>query len=1146
MTWIGKLGKDEIPFNGVQEDILDAYFKKSQPGRICVSAGAGTGKTTLLVEIYSEIAIREFSKDPLNNPFQKLLAVTFTVEAAKQMKSKVRSRLREHFRKKKDEKGFNKIKRYLESSSWILTLDSLTRKLLSEVSIDAHIGPIGDVPDEYELSKVHEKIISDMGEDISIRSDVLLLSTAFPENFFQETGWSYLLQNGLKKARQYCMTSSQFADKAVETFEETIYQGLLSNISTIITNKDVQDISTNIGMMHPASMAATPGRVKNSHDLNRHILDSYCLLLKKYEEVYDDLTVKKGLMEHDDARFWVIKYANGDIKNSMHKKWADAQKTRFNHILVDEFQDTSHAQCRLLSFFIGSKTNLFIIGDPKQAIYQWRNADPEIFIKIIDQIKRGIQPISFLNADGFESFDLVDNYRSAPPLIEMFNEIFGGIASSLFKNPDYNGNYPIPCPDLVRKTKMPLAKKNSPIIHSMMDMKENDAKIIMSELRLIQIKKSKLLVRQNQGKNALWRKAQLGDCCILMQTRSPWLELRENLASNGIRYVMIAERGFFNRPEISLLIDILDWLGNPHNKDSLARILRSPIMGMSDSAIRYIASNDFDLVKSLDSIPKWMDKIDESKIIELIDLREDLRWMREGNKNEMIEKILRYSRIETILLSLFEGDQVYANIRYFQGIIASWEEDEILGYSIFIEKLKYFRENGTEQYNMAVLADQKDKGSVRIATVHAVKGLEFSIVFHLHTKADLDKQWQFNLDEKNLHVRDFGNFVSLSQIAPQATDQRDWETNFRPSTHIHPPYVGVFSPFAREIFAEKWRLFYVALTRAKDHIFFEIGSSRCFQDTGIMNTWADRLGLWYNKHSSDRSVSLSGVAKGTSKSRLSTKKISFDKIVYDKQFQLSDNFIPSSLNPSHIYDLIYCPRRYQYSVLQQVRGGPFQIEGKDPKFMDAIRFGTLLHRAMELCNFKEISENDEYENFLRMIKRGDPKIADRLSDSVNNFIHSQIFKDHILSAQDCIKELNAVQEIKNPSGKIAIVMKDKIDLLLKKTDGVILVDYKTDYPNGATVLDEFIRSHYLYQMIAYSKALEYQFDIKIKEALIFDYNTHSKEWKIIKLDTSTVSIENEIMKHMPLKVVIGGLEKIRRPEFCDNWCEFKEICNRNP
>ncbi|MHA1209988.1 MAG: UvrD-helicase domain-containing protein, partial [Candidatus Freyarchaeota archaeon] len=387
MAWNGELVGERGFFGEDQEQILNEYFNGC--GRVVVSAGAGTGKTTLLVKIVAKAVVRLLKADPNQNPFQKILAVTFTVEATRQMKTKIKKQLEQHFKAIGQPEKIRDLVRWIESESWILTLDSLTRTLLSEVAYDLGLSSIATVPDEYELGKIREEIIQEIKSNDDLVNEVQLVESVFPDEEWRgERGWVGVLEELFQKARMYCLSAKELGERAFHTFEKRVYQGLkppfdeekIREICKVVYNEKLKNKKN--------SAKITPKMVDESYEFNRKILEAFINLLEEYERLYDEKTKPKGMLGHDDARYWIVRYASGKIKNANHiDAWLQTQRNRFKHILVDEFQDTSYAQCELLKHFIGEDTKVFLIGDPKQAIYQWRTAEPEIFIKILDKIR---------------------------------------------------------------------------------------------------------------------------------------------------------------------------------------------------------------------------------------------------------------------------------------------------------------------------------------------------------------------------------------------------------------------------------------------------------------------------------------------------------------------------------------------------------------------------------------------------------------------------------------------------------------------------------------------------------------------------------------------------------------------------------------
>lgn len=1129
MTWRG-VSKGEVEFKGIQEQVLEEYFDGC--GRVVVSAGAGTGKTTLLVEILTESILRLYKEDPKINPFEKILAVTFTIEATRQIKSKIRKRLEKEIT---DEADFKNLIRWLENESWILTLDSLTRTLLSEVSMDAGLSSISIVPDEFELNKIREDIINKIISDPNNFENITILNRAFPnEEWRGNRGWITVIQEAFEKSRMYCLSSKDFQDNCISTFEEKLYLRFKPPF-------DEQIVSRIFSNIREDSIDISPNRVETSYNYNKSLLYSFCSILREYERLYDDISMRNGMMGHDDARYWIVRYSTNKTKDSKYNlEWLKAQKNRFLHILVDEFQDTSYAQCELIKHLIGEKTKVFVIGDPKQAIYQWRSAEPEIFIQIINEIPDNdlSGKIPFLEASNFRKYELENNYRSHPSLIKMFNDVFGEESESIFNDSFYTGGVCLPHGNLIANAEIPPSHEEEQHVHTY----EGDCTETIPEiLRAIKSSQYKVHVRDTNSKGkTIWRDAELGDCCILMQSRTKWPELRRNLIRNNINYVMIAEKGLFERPEISLIIDVLDWFSNPHNKDSLIRILRSPIVGLNDRSLRYLASLDFNLNKALrdENKPTFFDKESKVLIEDLINLRDDMRWLREGRKTRMVEEIIKFSHFDITLLTHSEGDQCSANIYALLDIISFWEEEELISYNELIERLKYYREYGTDAYNMAALADEKDKKSVKIATAHATKGLEFSIVFILHPQLDIVSQWRFFNSDKNLFLKDQGKTVCMRQISPPGNERKDWESFFYTEDGLNGPCSRenprFFDYFNIQAFSEKWRLCYVVLTRAKDHIFINIHSTK---NTSFC--WQYILNNWINNQDTNN-ISIVPTSFDAYIPQETKEGSDFDIKIFEILKNKGTFFVPRVINPSHVYDLIFCPRRYQYAVLQRVHSGESCVFSHSKNLFKEIIFGLRVHEGLELRDFSSTPLNTQYSEFIKSIERTDKNSAKEVEKTIDSFIQSGIFKKYKLNEKRMKKEIEILHKINNESKSYNVIMKDKIDLLIENGSDVIVVDYKTSYPVGTSIEDEYVKKHYEYQIQSYALALNRGYNYDVSKGIIFYFNGSSWNEKIIPIDVDR--IEKEILDNIKISIEEGGLERRGSLEFCQNFCEFRNLC----
>jgi CRISPR/Cas system-associated exonuclease Cas4 (RecB family) len=313
--------------------------------------------------------------------------------------------------------------------------------------------------------------------------------------------------------------------------------------------------------------------------------------------------------------------------------------------------------------------------------------------------------------------------------------------------------------------------------------------------------------------------------------------------------------------------------------------------------------------------------------------------------------------------------------------------------------------------------------------------------------------------------------------------------------------------------------------------------------TGSIN-WIYWFYKWYLRHSKNDEVApeITSEPSNIVTSPLPESTIPFVDDNYKELLKISKGFIPSTLNPSHLYDLIFCPRRYQYAVLQQVKGGPHCQQGT-PTDYDSTRFGKNLHKALELWDFTKTVANPEYSDFIGRIEVNDVAEAKRIKKAVKSFIRSEFFEDYALMNKKVRKELQVLHLLHEPKLSADILMKDKIDLIVEdEENSVIIVDYKTNYPLEEGPAEDFARNHYKYQILAYASAIKDGFGIDVSEALVLSYDASADKWSKHEIDISKSELKEEIISKMPLNITDGGLEKIGNKEFCGNVCEFRLTC----
>ena len=227
-----------------------------------------------------------------------------------------------------------------------------------------------------------------------------------------------------------------------------------------------------------------------------------------------------------------------------HRDRLDAYRTRFSHILVDEYQDTNRAQYRLITLLGGSQGNVVVVGDDDQSIYGWRGAD----VRNILEFER-----DFPNAAVVR---LEENYRSAPPVLALANAVIS-------ENTSRRG-----------KVLRPTRAGSTPVVSVHALDERDEAEWVVEEIRV-----------QRNGRDGI----QLRDMAILYRTNAQSRAFEEALRSKGTPYRLIGAVRFYDRREIRDLMAYLKLVANPRDDEAFRRAIAVPKRGLGDATIELLA-----------------------------------------------------------------------------------------------------------------------------------------------------------------------------------------------------------------------------------------------------------------------------------------------------------------------------------------------------------------------------------------------------------------------------------------------------------------------------------------------------------------------------------------------------------------------------
>lgn len=823
-----------------------------------VSAGAGTGKTYVLVNKYLDLLTQYGAGSPHPSgriSVLNILALTFTDKAASEMKERLRTGLGGR------EGAFWERARREFLVAPVQTFHSFCAGVLREFAFDAGLEPSFGVIDERESTRILTQALEDLihtpRHDEKIRPLVTVLSL---------TG-SHTLEKMLRSLYAHRDEADQFFWR-LENQEEELISRWQDEICRF-REEQVSSFRTSPGFSRLIRSLTAFSQVKIA--AGDKVMDSLLALLPHLEEMERAGSADQFFAAAD--RFLGIRFPGGKntnwppeileelrtdrrtltdlIKKEIHpfSKLAfspehpfgalelrflhdlgevfsryctrvDEEKTRsggldftdlirhtrrlfrtnpdvaryyrdrFEYILIDEFQDTDPAQFEIITTIIGAPSpktrGLFIVGDPKQSIYLFRDADVTRFREAWDLIT---------GPCAGTAIPLDVCFRSSPDVVRFVNILF----SRIFRDPHRAWEFAYDPLEVCEDRRDHEGTISLMLISADSGSSEFDAVAI----RIGEMVNSGIPVSvqgpRDEVNNRTFqtRPVSFGDIAILLEGRTHLGLLIHALGSRGIPYYIHKGSGFYARQEILDLISLLSVLCRPHDDIHLAGLLRSPYFGISDADLLRIsrrpgqtfleklahgASEDHSLLMVYTQLSGWIRKAGRVRLVPLI------------------RSVLDESGILAVYGGMQDCAQIIANIEKFLTLVQGREEKGRYLLADLVTDLQDALIRDEDEGEAMI--DDPDRNAVTIMTIHGSKGLEFPVVFvpELSGSPQMTRE-PILLDSS----RDLMGIVLVNP-------EHEYE---RTKT---PVYTILKQNLDERLLAEKKRLLYVALTRSSDHL----------------------------------------------------------------------------------------------------------------------------------------------------------------------------------------------------------------------------------------------------------------------------------------------------------------------------------------
>lgn len=1129
-----------MKFNPEQEKAI-----LSKKPLVVISAGAGSGKTRVLTERYVHLCEQKL-QEKLGNPFspvgasvEEIVAITFTEKAAREMKDRIRGRIEEqrssvdksypNHEQEKAREFWQEQKEALDGAL-ITTFHSFCHKLLHEYAFEADVTPNFAVLDDIQAKLIQIDIFEEMYDSpeyhqmwrplynfytrnqlteaikaVYSQMKEIITSVSSIEAFFDceeivtlqletiEADRQKVLVNFYENAKPYVMelddrdkvqkkivdhfslVDDRSFEKPVSLFRELI-EVMPKRVSSPWqeSNPPLYELYENYFKPLKATWKNLEGPTEAEIEEIKEIIKLFAHMLTVFHEKYDLAKRERAALDFSDLQQKAIAL----LENESVQK---ACRLTFKHMMVDEFQDTNQLQMNMLKFI--QPAYQFVVGDGKQSIYRFRGADVSLMKGLVDFSKQ--DPNSdFIN--------MSTNYRTCDSIIQFvnvaFNEIMGSeeARSDLSYKINYtninshrNGEEEQKC--RVELIRIPVAEDEEDT-----DEEKEDQ---LSEYEVITNRMLGLIKEKQQivAEKDTWRAPEWRDFAILIQARTKLTKLEKALKDKGIPYVVYGGIGFYEKQEVRDMLSLLQWLNRPWEPLYILSLLRSPLFGVSvegfltiDECLEEETSLASYIYEGLFQDAEGLNDTIKGPLKKLKEFYESwVPYTPQVALKDYLHQLFTESGLKKMLLLQRNNIQLIKNVEKLIDVLAQFQTSSL------DELLKQVKQ-------LAVLSEKEGEAEVELAegnmvhimTVHASKGLEFPIVF----LPDLAKGPR----------GDSGTIRFDKDVRLVVQYKKEEEDPLKkPAEKSSPSFKAIKAKSKDQAIEEAKRLFYVAVTRAKDYLVLST------VDKAANDSWYDML---------LKSIEQNGQVETYVKEipQISN----YDKwedtgLSYNPPTFVERNLTRMSFSVSEILTFINDPLKYYYKYIVKaedewlISNTEKQQIRDDSELLSGATLGTVVHRACELLDYGyDLDEAKEEALAIFDDELEKKRYESAMNELISNYHH--------------LEELNLGRTVQNEwpfSVELeGVEIIGEIDKIVEKNDLYHLIDLKT---NKIHSYEELI-AYYSPQLYLYKMAFEKEFKQKVDKLSLFFMRGGKEGFCTLPINVDVEEQMKDVIKGMSL------------------------------
>ncbi len=1036
-----------------------------------VTSPAGSGKTQKLAERYIELLNQNIAPE-------RILTITFTEKAAAEMKERIFQLLRQN-----DPKVYQNLKEK-SLSLRIQTIDAFCLSLLKRFAVKIGLHPDLEVladPNAIWTDSVYDTLMQ-IAEQEKNTSDYERLINAIVSDKFR--GWSnlkrlfdslFIQRQSVKRGKIAFYEPTELISLITQINQHPLTKELIPNTEIRIPQNDgdIEIIKSDLELIKHTFLTKNNTLKRNSRNHQRQ--EWYQLMYQYWRVILTstsniqfsnifDLFINRFLAAYNQRKKMLHQVDFADLELftyevlTNHPEWSNILyifDEHTDHILVDEFQDTSFLQWAIITKLTeewlaglgakreyGIKPTIFLVGDDKQSIYLFRNAHSEIFETAKSYLTSRLKP------DELDIIEITDNYRSLSSIIDFTNHFFSKLMNATESAPAWQTRYR----PFVRKRN----NSNPGIVQIILDTTEGKIeKLRQADAELVALKILDLI-----GKPIVYdaqenvKECRFEDITILLRRRTHLAKYENALRKYKIPFIIIKGAGFYESPEIAILIALLNFLVDQTRSYDFYVLLKSPLLGLSEREILLINQNNQNSQTSL-----WQRFKESAKNIPRYQLIVDQinKWLSQTGYRPLADIVEEILNMQNGWKVFWQPQQV-VNIKKFIKIVEDLENNGAHPWAI----CSYFEKHKNQDEPKANV-NPEGRNEVKLMTIHSAKGLQFPVVFFV------------GLDEL-LETSGKSNSLS-SQLLISEVNEKEVCVSYEPDSNLR-KLSSLFVEHQLKELEEEKRIFYVGVTRARDALFLTgIYNPNTIKKTSRLTWLVEHLDL---KPTSDGKFSCNA-----------DKIDGFSVISANELRQVTQNITAnlnvcnqSSHEPITLLDPIIEEPEYTWrAVTKELFEIEFRVQQNYGE--DWIILGDIFHKIFEKisqgkirCTVDDIINEAQNLLFLHKIAQSSQNVMlAEISNQIKIIFNSEILP--IIQPQN-----NSYAELPFILKENKIIYSGRIDRIIIKDNLVNIYDYKT-FPILEKEIPDLVYK-YLPQLEIYQKAAAQIFpNLKTRSYLVF-------------------------------------------------------------